>query len=217
MTIVPSARTTTFENEYSPAGRRQKLTAYAEKLSPKALPQVWRQADIVHLGPIAQEVDPELTRSFPASFIGITPQGWLRAWDKHGHVRLETWETLKGSVAQASVVILSIEDLGGDEGAVEDLAKLCSILVVTRAAEGATVYWNDQAHDLPAPEQKEVESTGAGDIFAAAFFVRLRETKNPLEAGRFANFLASASVTRRGLASTPTQEEIAAAKSKVVP
>jgi sugar/nucleoside kinase (ribokinase family) len=56
-----------------------------------------------------------------------------------------------------------------------------------------------------------VDPTGAGDLFAGAFFVRYRQSGNPWSAARFAISLASASVTRPGLAGLPTREEIAVA------
>ncbi len=57
-------------------------------------------------------------------------------------------------------------------------------------------------------KQVELDSTGAGDIFAAAFFTRLYLTRDPWESARFANQIAAASVTRRGLEGIPTPEEI---------
>jgi sugar/nucleoside kinase (ribokinase family) len=53
-----------------------------------------------------------------------------------------------------------------------------------------------------------VDATGAGDVFAAAFFVRLLTTRDPWEATRFATLLASHSVTRAGLDGIPTPREI---------
>jgi sugar/nucleoside kinase (ribokinase family) len=53
-----------------------------------------------------------------------------------------------------------------------------------------------------------VDATGAGDIFAAAFFARLHQTRDPWEAARFATNLASHSVTRVGLSGIPTREEV---------
>ena len=54
----------------------------------------------------------------------------------------------------------------------------------------------------------EVDATGAGDIFAAAFFYRLYATRDPWAAARFATHLASFSVTRPGLDGIPTRDEI---------
>lgn len=55
---------------------------------------------------------------------------------------------------------------------------------------------------------KEVDATGAGDIYAAAFFTRLYATRDPWEAARFATQLSAYSVTRTGLESIPTTAEI---------
>ncbi|HAX70479.1 MAG TPA: hypothetical protein DCY14_12775, partial [Anaerolineae bacterium] len=52
------------------------------------------------------------------------------------------------------------------------------------------------------------DATGAGDIFAAAFFARCVRTRDPWEAARFATQLASYSVTRVGLQGIPTPKEI---------
>jgi sugar/nucleoside kinase (ribokinase family) len=56
--------------------------------------------------------------------------------------------------------------------------------------------------------EEEFDPTGAGDIFAAAFFVRLYLTRDPWESARFANQIAATSVTRGGLDGVPTQEEV---------
>ena len=61
----------------------------------------------------------------------------------------------------------------------------------------------------------EIDATGAGDIFAAAFFVRLLTTQDPWEAARFATHLSACSVTRKGLKGIPTAEEIQACMVEV--
>jgi sugar/nucleoside kinase (ribokinase family) len=62
----------------------------------------------------------------------------------------------------------------------------------------------------------EVDATGAGDIFAAAFFTRLYLTRDPWEAARFATQLAAYSVMRVGLEGIPTPEEIQACRVEVL-
>ena len=68
-----------------------------------------------------------------------------------------------------------------------------------------------------APEIDEVDATGAGDIFAAAFFVRYLRTRDPWEATRFATLLASHSVARVGLNGIPTTAEIEQSTLIVIP
>jgi sugar/nucleoside kinase (ribokinase family) len=54
----------------------------------------------------------------------------------------------------------------------------------------------------------EVDPTGAGDIFAAVFFIHLTKFGDPLQAGEMAVRVAADSVTRSGLAGAPTEDII---------
>ena len=84
-------RSTAFENRYSEAGRTQFLLHRAPVLDFYQIPETWRTAGIVHLGPVAQEVEPGIVRNFPSGFIGVTPQGWMRSWDEQGKVHSVEW------------------------------------------------------------------------------------------------------------------------------
>ena len=214
---MPSTQSTTFENRYTSKGRIQILHGRASDISYKDIPRGWHSADIVHLGPIADEVDTTLIESFPGALMCITPQGWLRRWDEKGRVHLTGWDQISDLLPAADVVVVSMEDLAEDPQSAQDMAPCCKILAVTDAARGANVFWSGEERHIPAPEVEEVDPTGSGDIFAAAFFVRLYQTDDPWEAARFANYLAAASVTRRGMDSTPTMDEIQAAYQLVTP
>jgi sugar/nucleoside kinase (ribokinase family) len=214
---MPSTQSTTFENRYTSEGRVQILHGRASSISTKDVPHGWRSANIVHLGPIVDEVDTILIKSFPDALLCITPQGWLRHWDDTGRVYMIGWDQISDLLPTANAVVISMEDLANDLQAAQDMATRCEILAVTDAAKGARVFWNGQHRDVPAPAVEEVDPTGSGDIFAAAFFVRLYQTNDPFEAARFANCLAAASVTRQGLGSTPTMEDIQDAYRQVTP
>jgi pfkB family carbohydrate kinase len=204
----PADQSTTFENIYTKNGRIQVIHSVARRLDYHLIPESWRQAPIVHLGPVAQEVEPGLIRHFPTSLVGITPQGWLREWDESGHVHVSEWPEASFTLQQAGATVLGIEDVSKDENRIEEMASASRILVVTEGSAGARVYWNGDVRRFRAPQVEEVDSTGAGDIFAAAFFVRLYLTRDPWESARFANQIAAASITRRGFEGIPTPEEI---------
>jgi hypothetical protein len=196
----PSDHSTTFENIYTDDGRTQLVQTVAPRLDYHMIPEPWRQAPIVHLGPVAQEVEPGLVRHFPNSLVGVTPQGWLRSWDSDGHVHASEWPE--------ATFILRIEDVQNDESRIEEMASASRILVITESAAGARVYWNGDVRRFRPPQEIEVDSTGAGDIFAAAFLTRLYLTRDPWESARFANQIAATSVCRSGLDGIPTSEEI---------
>jgi hypothetical protein len=204
----PADHSTTFENIYTETGRIQVIHTVAPHLDYHLIPEPWRQAPIVHLGPVAQEVEPGLVRHFPTSLVGVTPQGWLRDWDKSGHVSVSEWPEASFTLQQAGATVLGIEDVSKDENRIEEMASASRILVVTEGAAGARVYWNGDVRRFRAPQVQEIDSTGAGDIFAAAFFVRLYLTRDPWESARFANLIAAASITRQGFEGIPTPEEI---------
>ncbi len=206
----PAEHSTTFENIYTDQGRVQIVHTVAPRLDYHMIPEPWRQAPIVHLGPVAQEVEPGLVRHFPNSLVGVTPQGWLRAWDRQGHVHASEWPEAAFTLQQSGAAVMSVEDVLNDEGRIEEMASSSRILVVTEGAAGARVYWNGDVRRFRPPQVEEIDSTGAGDVFAAAFFVRLYLTRDPWESARFANLVAATSVTRRGLDGIPTPEEVQA-------
>jgi len=213
---IESPQSTTFENIYSKQGRLQYLRAQAAHIDLNSVPEFWRRASIIHLGPLANEVEPILPKDFSPALLGITPQGWMRKWDVDGRVSPSAWTDAESALAQAGVVVISREDVGSDDEVIEHMAHQTRVLAVTEGAAGAVLYWNGDRRRFRAPEVQEVDATGAGDVFATAFFVRLFKTRDPWEAARFATLIASRSVTRVGLDGTPTQSEIESSLMEVL-
>jgi sugar/nucleoside kinase (ribokinase family) len=132
----------------------------------------------------------------------------MRQWDSECRVSRAEWKNADFSMARASAVVISREDVNGDDELIEHMAHQTRVLVVTESAAGAVLYWNGDRRRFRAPHITEVDATGAGDVFAAAFFFRLLNTRDPWEATRFATQLASRSVKRVGLDGIATQREI---------
>ncbi len=197
--IVPAAASTTFENIYHDGHRRQFVRALAAPLLPEHVPAAWRAARTVHLGPLVQEIGPEMADVFPAAtFIGVTPQGWLRRWDEAGQVGPQRWDAAARILQRADAMVLSLEDVGGDQLELERYLRLARLSAVTRSWQGAALHLGGAPVLFPAYNVPEVDPTGAGDVFAAAFFIRLSETGEPEEAARFANAAASFSIQGEG-------------------
>jgi sugar/nucleoside kinase (ribokinase family) len=205
---INSPHSTTFENIYTGKRRVQYLRAQAEAIDFHQVPPAWRNASIVHLGPIANEMDSILPDDFSPALLCVTPQGWMRQWDPEGLVSLRGWENAEMVLKNAGAVVISREDVNGGNELIEHLAHQTRMLVVTEGAEGCVLYWHGDRRRFRAPDVNELDATGAGDIFAAAFFVRLLNTRDPWEAARFATLIASHSVTRPGLDGIPTRQEI---------
>ena len=206
----PSPAPPTFENQYTPQGRRQILHAASEPITLDDIPVAWRAAPIVHLGPVLGETPEHFVHHFPHALLGVTPQGWMRAWDSAlpGPIRYRLWRPADDLLARIDALVLSIEDVKGDEELVAGYARHCALVALTRGAQGATLFVRGQPHHIEAFPAIERDPTGAGDVFAAALLVRLRETGDPFEAARFAACVAAGSVEGQGASRIPTRAEV---------
>jgi hypothetical protein len=209
---VPAEYTTCFTNEYADGRRRQAIESVAEKLAYEQILPEWRNPPVVHLGPLCQELDASIVTRFPRSLVGVTPQGWMRAWDgPDGAVRAIDWVDADRALARADAVIVSEHDVP-DRSQIEDWARRAKLLVVTLGERGAVVYRRGGAEPYRSrafKSAKELDPTGAGDVFAAAYLWHLHKTRgNWREAADWANCVASFAVEKRGVTGLPKLEEI---------
>lgn len=205
---IPAEHTTTFDNRYDQGKRTQYMYHRASTLTPDMLPSAWRQARLVHLAPIAYEVDPAFVSVFEDRPICVTPQGFMRLREPDGLVRTVPWADAEQVLSRARLTVLSEEDIRHDPSLETVFAQYAPLMVMTRAERGCTVYQNGQSRDFPAEKVDQVEPTGAGDIFAAVLHVALDRLGDLDRAVRMATFLAGRSVTRVGFAGAPTPEEV---------
>jgi 1D-myo-inositol 3-kinase len=206
---VPSTSTSTFENIYVGSHRDQYIRAVAEPLDASAVPQRWRSARIVHLAPLTNEVRPGVEDAFPGALRAATPQGWLRRWGADGLVHAEGWDRIVARLSRLDAVVLSEEDVQRDEATIDMLRRNIPLLVVTRGARGADLFRNGHGQLIPPFEVDEVEPTGAGDAFAAAFFIEMARSGDPEKACVLASCAGSFVVQAPGADGVPTAEQVA--------
>lgn len=203
-----SERTTAFRITAGPGGRSLRLLARAADLGPEDIPPAWRRTPLVHLAPIAGEVPAGLALEFPTARVFATAQGWLRRMGEDGTVKAAPEALQRLPLDSFAAIVVSEEDLAGHEALVRSVAARVPVVAVTRGREGCSVYDHGQAHQVPAYPVSEVDSTGAGDVFAAALFIRLAEGENPVASAGFAACAAALSVEREGFGSIPTRGQV---------
>jgi sugar/nucleoside kinase (ribokinase family) len=219
---VPADVATTYENLYTPGGRRQYLRGRAAPLGPDDVPAAWQSTEVVLLAPLAHEVDPALAGlcKGAGALVGATPQGWLRRFGVDGRVtagplELEVAERL---LPHMEALVLSAEDLPMGDVETESIAAQVApwaervpYVVVTLGEAGALLFERGRpAERVAGYTAAEVDLTGAGDVFAAAFLCELRATGQARAAADFANRVAALSVEGAGATSIPTRAEVAA-------
>jgi sugar/nucleoside kinase (ribokinase family) len=209
---LPSDHTLTFENVYTPDGRVQTIHALGGPIGKEDVPASLVQAapPIILLGPLAGELDPDVAAFFPNSLRGVVPQGWMRRWDEHGRVSHVPIACEADVLRHADVLVVSTEDVNHDVSLAQCYAETVSIVVLTRGIHGADVYYNGHVtHVRPRPAL-QVDPTGAGDTFAAAFLIYYQETGDPIRAARFANVAASFSVEGISYSGAPARAQVEA-------
>lgn len=199
-------RSTSFENVSEPGKRRQYLRAMAPAIPPELLPHEWRKAPVVLLAPVAGEISPETARLFPRALLAVSPQGWMRRLVVGEEVRYQSWERALDVLPHAAAAIFSEEDVLGHS--VSWLGCRGPVLAMTRGELGCDLIHRGKTRHVPGFPAVETDPTGAGDVFAAAFMLKLHETREPFAAARFANCVASFSVSGSGTASLPTLDQV---------
>lgn len=71
-------------------------------------------------------------------------------------------------------------------------------VAMTLGAEGSLVKWNNTQFEIPAYKTKAIDTTGAGDMYAAGFMYGITHLKSPTKAGHLGSISASKVVSQYG-------------------
>jgi 1D-myo-inositol 3-kinase len=204
-----SRATTRFENLYDRDGTRsQRVLARADDVVLDILPDSWRDPDVLLLGPVIGELRGPWAPAFSAGIVGAAAQGWLREVDDQGNVGPRSFSEAGATLQGVHAVILSEDDLPGGEEEAATLMRFAPIVAVTRGWRGARLLSREGRFDVPSLPRAEVDPTGAGDVFAAAFLLRYHETGSLVDAAAFAGCAASCAVEGAGTSSLGDRAEV---------
>lgn len=200
--VLPSARTTTFENAYAPDGRRtQRVLAAASPLDPAALPGSWRGADAVLLAPVLGELEPARFAAATAGRrVALCVQGLVREVAPSGAVLPRRWAPGPADLAGIDAAVLGDDDVAGQDDLPRRLAATIPIVVFTHGARGCEVIAGGRTTRVGVHPAAEVDPTGAGDVFAAGFLLALARGEDPIQAARLG--AAAASIVVEGVGGT---------------
>ena len=207
---IPSPATTRFAIRYAREGRTLVLRARAAALAPLHLPAHFAEAGVVYLAPVADEVAPDLAGAFPDAAVGAGAQGWCRRWDHAGTVTMRPWPDPAPVLSRVQALFLSEDDIAGWEAEALPLYEQVPLGALTFAERGASLFVNGERYTVAPAPAVEVDPTGAGDVFAAAFLIRYNATGDPHEAASFAAVAGALTVQAPGVGGVPTAEQLAA-------
>ncbi len=99
----------------------------------------------------------------------------------------------------------------GDEAGIQRWLAQGKTVVLKMGGRGSRIYRGGEVIETPGFAVPEVDPTGAGDSFSAAFTVAMLEGMPLAAAGRFANAVGALAVTKKGpMEGAPTREEVEA-------
>jgi sugar/nucleoside kinase (ribokinase family) len=220
--VLEAPCTTTLETSGQGRERSQRVLAWAGEIGT----ELRLDTEILHLAPVARETDGRTSSG--AAFVGLTPQGLVRDWS--GPSGRTVARVLDRSLLprHCDALVLSEAErdscaalFGGDgeeqqRGGRPPRAQAAVIAVThgeapteLRLAGGVEIHV-----EVPAV-QRIGDDIGAGDVFAAAFFVALAEGDAPQAAAQLANAAAAVRVAGRGAAAIGNRGAIEARLASV--
>jgi 1D-myo-inositol 3-kinase len=190
---VRAPRTTRFENVHGPDGRRtQRVEVGAAPLEPGDVPARWREADALLLAPVIGETPlPAFARVARARVTLLGLQGLVRVVAGDGRVLQPPWAFAAGDLAGITAVCLGEDDVRGQGELVARLAAAVPLVAFTHGAQGADLLAAGAVRRVGVFPVREVEPTGAGDVFAAGLLLGLARGESPQDAARLGAAAAS--------------------------
>jgi sugar/nucleoside kinase (ribokinase family) len=213
--VIPAEHTTTLSTRGTGAERSQRVLAWAGPI----VEPIEIDTAILHLAPVARETP--VSWSGRTDFVGITPQGLIRAWRQDEDVsivQLDAGSLIAdaplappvGGAAAREVLPAALDPASlpcrFDAAVISDHERDCSRalfsaarecgapVAVTAESQPTTIHLPESETILQTPAPPAVQARddiGAGDVFAAGFFVALADGHSPVEAAIAGNKAAA--------------------------
>jgi len=196
--VIEAERTTEMVNAYHDDLRFQRIKAVAATIRHRHLEGIRMSDDAAVLYcPVVHEIAPPYPALSPEGLCGLAPQGLFRSWDDEGNVTKCQWAESEAGLAGVDVVCMSEDDTNVPDELADGFSG--KAFVITKGVEGCRVHAGADIYDFPAVFADELDPTGAGDVFAAAFLVSLRAGEAVSQAAKIAAREAAASIEYEGV------------------
>jgi sugar/nucleoside kinase (ribokinase family) len=168
-------------------------------VTPAQLPAAWRRCELLHLAPVMGEVELAawLAAELDAGLVGIGIQGWIKEAGAGERVVQKRWDVDARALAGVGAACVGEEDLIDQGDLLDTLVRAVPVVALTHGKAGCDVIVKGKTTRVGIYPAKEVDPTGAGDVFAAGFLNGLARGLAPVEAARLGAAAASIAVEGR--------------------
>lgn len=190
--VIDAPQTTTLRTSGAGRARSQRLLAWAG-----AIGELTLDTAIAHVAPVARETPARW--SGRADFVGVTPQGLVRDFSRDGRVEHCALDRALLPARCDAIVFSESERESCAALLLPAPAEHAPLIAVTAAAAPTELHERDgEVVRVDVPHVAMRDDIGAGDVFAAAFFVALARGAEPVEAASFANAAAAVRIAGSG-------------------
>jgi len=199
--VQPDEGLTHFLNDYSSEGRRQWLLSHTGRIG---YDPSW-EADIIHINPMFGEVGAEEVERARGrcELLSLDVQGFVRG-AKGSRVIGRFWDGREAVLGHVDLLKIGRDEAelvskrGDPLEACRELSGFGPEVVELTLGKRGSLVFAGRPYEVPAYGTREVDPTGAGDVYAAAFAIKYFECRDALEAGLFASAAASFAVEAFG-------------------
>jgi pfkB family carbohydrate kinase len=204
--VIPAPHTTTLATNHSGLARSQRAIAWAGRIvEPLDL-----DSSILHLAAVARETP--TAWSGAVDFVGLTPQGLVRKWREGQATSLVALDPAS-LPSHFDAAVIGERERACCDALFETARRAGATVAVTAGARPTAVYPPAEqpvAQTIAPSPAAAHDDLGAGDVFAAAFFVGLCEGMPATEAAAFGNAAATLRVAEVGTTAIAQRTEIEA-------
>ena len=179
---VPGDVMTTFGLDYAREPRVLTMRQRARPLTMADVPAAWLRPPVAYIGVVASECDAAFVAALDARFVGAGLQGWLRRAGAGGRVAPADL----GESPRLDVAVVSEADHPRVDDIATRFAGAGATVAITHGARGATLVMPSGRLAVAAAPAREVDPTGAGDVFGVVLTLQLAAGARPADAARAA-------------------------------
>lgn len=220
VTHSASGPSTSFLWHYSHnlVNREGRISCRGPAIKPEDIPRNINNSGYVQLGIVAGELDPQVLSSLDFDTIHTiaADMHFIRVFSEDGRITLGQGDRFRPFLQMVRVVKGSFEEIASfacTDDMRQALRKIASmgprILLASNGARGSILLAGGEFFEIPAFRVKEVDATGAGDVFLSTFlFFYCLRGEDPITSAYLASAAASFAVEGSGVSCLGGEKEI---------
>ncbi len=202
--VIPTEKTMKYSNIYDKnLKRRQKATLPQNTILPSDISISLENINSVLLSPLSPtDIPPQTITFFKERGIRtiLSAQGYLRKTDDDRNIIDRKWKNIELYLKDTDILFLDENEAKKSfninritDETVHKIVRKYELeqIIITKAEKGSTIYTKNQRYSIPAIKtEKEIDATGLGDTYIAAYISKLEECNDIYLAGMFASITA---------------------------